>query len=107
MLQSKHRAMACRGKGFAVVAAEIKKLAEKISACSKKKSMSYPIRVYFHARENWKHSVLKLFRILSKQQFWLNKSQIPASNKKTSSEEINAGIQQLNKVTQQNAGILI
>jgi len=91
-----------QGKGFAVVAAEIKKLAEK-SQLAAKEIDELSNQGLFHARETGNI----LFDIIPDiEQTAILVKQIAASSleQKISSEEINAGIQQLNKVTQQNAG---
>ena len=91
-----------QGKGFAVVAAEIKKLAEK-SQLAAKEIDELSNQGLFHARETGNI----LFEIIPDiEQTAILVKQIADSSleQKTSSEEINAGIQQLNKVTQQNAG---
>jgi len=91
-----------QGKGFAVVAAEIKKLAEK-SQLAAKEIDELSNEGLFHARETGN---LLLEIIPDIEQTAILVKQIAASSleQKISSEEINAGIQQLNKVTQQNAG---
>jgi len=91
-----------QGKGFAVVAAEIKKLAEK-SQLAAKEIDELSNQGLFHARETGNI----LFEIIPDiEQTAILVKQIADSSleQKISSEEINAGIQQLNKVTQQNAG---
>jgi methyl-accepting chemotaxis protein len=91
-----------QGKGFAVVAAEIKKLAEK-SQLAAKEIDELSNQGLFHARETGNI----LFHIIPDiEQTAILVKQIADSSleQKISSEEINAGIQQLNKVTQQNAG---
>ena len=91
-----------QGKGFAVVAAEIKKLAEK-SQLAAKEIDELSNQGLFHARETGNILVDIIPDI---EQTAILVKQIAASSleQKISSEEINAGIQQLNKVTQQNAG---
>jgi len=91
-----------QGKGFAVVAAEIKKLAEK-SQLAAKEIDELSNQGLFHAKETGNI----FFDIIPDiEQTAILVKQIAASSleQKISSEEINAGIQQLNKVTQQNAG---
>ncbi len=91
-----------QGKGFAVVAAEIKKLAER-SQLAAKEIDELSNQGLFHAREAGNILVDIIPDI---EQTAILVKQIAASSleQKISSEEINAGIQQLNKVTQQNAG---
>lgn len=90
-----------QGKGFAVVAAEIKKLAENSQQAAKEINKLSAIGL-FQAKETGD----KLTEIMPDIELTAELvRQISASNveQKTSSEEINAGIQQLNIVTQQNA----
>jgi len=91
-----------QGKGFAVVAAEIKKLAEK-SQLAAKEIDELSNQGLFHAKETGN---ILLDIIPDIEQTAILVKQIAASSleQKISSEEINVGIQQLNKVTQQNAG---
>lgn len=90
-----------QGKGFAVVAAEIKKLAEHSQQAAKEINKLSAIGL-FQAKETGE----KLEEIIPDIELTAQLvRQIATSNneQKNSSEEINAGIQQLNIVTQQNA----
>lgn len=90
-----------QGKGFAVVAAEIKKLAERSQLAAKEiNELSNKGLIQAKETENL------LFEIIPDiEQTSILVKQIAASGveQKISSEEINQGIQQLNRVTQQNA----
>ncbi len=90
-----------QGKGFAVVADEIKKLAEKSQLAAKEiNELSNKGLIQAKETENL------LFEIIPHiEQTSILVKQIATSSveQKISSEEINHGIQQLNKVTQQNA----
>jgi methyl-accepting chemotaxis protein len=90
-----------QGKGFGVVAAEIKKLAER-SQLAAKEINELSTHGLFQARETGE----KLMSIIPDIEHTAELvKQISASSteQKLSSEEINHGIQQLNRVTQQNA----
>lgn len=91
-----------QGKGFAVVASEIKKLAEK-SQLAAKEINELSTKGLIQARETG--TILQEIVPDIEHTADLVK-QIAASSleQRISSEEINIGIQQLNKVTQQNAG---
>lgn len=91
-----------QGKGFAVVAAEVKKLAERAQLAAKEIN-ELSTKGLFQAKETEN----KLLDIIPDIEYTAKLvKQIAASSleQKISSEEINQGIQQLNKVTQQNAG---
>lgn len=90
-----------QGKGFAVVAAEVKKLAEKSQLAAKEIN-----ELSTHGLIQAKETGEKLLEIIPDiEQTALLVKEIAASSmeQKLSSEEINSGIKQLNKVTQQNA----
>ncbi len=90
-----------QGKGFGVVAAEIKKLAERSQMAAKEIN---ELSVYGLLQA--KATGEKLMEVIPDiEQTAILIRQIAASGteQKTSSEEINQGIQQLNLVTQQNA----
>lgn len=90
-----------QGKGFAVVAAEVKKLAEKSQLAAKEIN-----ELSNHGLIQAKETGEKLLEIIPDiEQTALLVKEIAASSmeQKLSSEEINSGIKQLNKVTQQNA----
>ena len=90
-----------QGKGFAVVAAEVKKLAEKSQLAAKEIN-----ELSTHGLVQAKETGEKLLEIIPDiEQTARLVKQIAASSveQKLSSEEINNGIKQLNKVTQQNA----
>jgi methyl-accepting chemotaxis protein len=90
-----------QGKGFAVVASEVKKLAEKSQLAAKEIN-----ELSTHGLIQAKETGEKLLEIIPDiEQTAMLVKQIAASSveQKLSSEEINNGIKQLNKVTQQNA----
>lgn len=91
-----------QGKGFAVVAAEIKKLAEK-SQLAAKEIDELSNQGLFHARETG-NILLEIIPDIEQTAILVKQIAASSLEQKISSEEINAGIQQLNKVTQQNAG---
>ncbi|MBW8327488.1 MAG: methyl-accepting chemotaxis protein [Prolixibacteraceae bacterium] len=90
-----------QGKGFGVVAAEIKKLAERSQQAAKEiNELSTQGILQAKETEN------KLLEIIPDIEQTANLVKLIAASsldQKISSEEINQGIQQLNKVTQQNA----
>jgi methyl-accepting chemotaxis protein len=91
-----------QGKGFAVVAAEIKKLAEK-SQLAAKEIDELSNQGLFHARET-ENILIEIIPDIEQTAILVKQISDSSLEQKISSEEINAGIQQLNKVTQQNAG---
>jgi len=91
-----------QGKGFAVVAAEIKKLAEK-SQLAAKEIDELSNQGLFHARET-ENILIEIIPDIEQTAILVKQIADSSLEQKISSEEINAGIQQLNKVTQQNAG---
>jgi len=91
-----------QGKGFAVVAAEIKKLAEK-SQLAAKEIDELSNQGLFHARET-ENILFEIIPDIEQTAILVKQIADSSLEQKISSEEINAGIQQLNKVTQQNAG---
>jgi len=91
-----------QGKGFAVVAAEIKKLAEK-SQLAAKEIDELSNQGLFHARETG-NILLEIIPDIEQTAILVKQIAASSLEQKITSEEINAGIQQLNKVTQQNAG---
>jgi methyl-accepting chemotaxis protein len=91
-----------QGKGFAVVAAEIKKLAERSQQAAKEIN-----ELSSHGLSQAKETGNILLEIIPDiEHTAVLVEQIVKSSleQKISSEEINAGIQQLNRITQQNAG---
>ena len=91
-----------QGKGFAVVAAEIKKLAEK-SQLAAKEIDELSNQGLFHAKETG-NILLEIIPDIEQTAILVKQIAASSLEQKITSEEINAGIQQLNKVTQQNAG---
>ena len=91
-----------QGKGFAVVAAEIKKLAEK-SQLAAKEIDELSNQGLFHARET-ENILIEIIPDIEQTAILVKQIADSSLEQKISSEEINTGIQQLNKVTQQNAG---
>ncbi len=91
-----------QGKGFAVVAAEIKKLAEK-SQLAAKEINELSNSGLIQARET-ENILLEIIPDIEHTATLVKEIAASSVEQRISSEEINAGIQQLNKVTQQNAG---
>jgi len=91
-----------QGKGFAVVAAEIKKLAER-SQLAAKEINELSNQGLFQAKETG-NILLEIIPDIEHTALLVKQIAASSLEQKISSEEINAGIQQLNRVTQQNAG---
>jgi len=91
-----------QGKGFAVVAAEIKKLAER-SQLAAKEINELSSHGLFQAKETG-NILLEIIPDIEHTAVLVKQIAASSLEQKISSEEINAGIQQLNRVTQQNAG---
>jgi methyl-accepting chemotaxis protein len=91
-----------QGKGFAVVAAEIKKLAERSQLAAKEINM-LSNQGLFQARETG-HILHEIIPDIEHTAILVKKIAASSLEQKISSEEINTGVQQLNRVTQQNAG---
>jgi methyl-accepting chemotaxis protein len=90
-----------QGKGFAVVAAEIKKLAEK-SQLAAKEINELSTHGLIQARETGE-KLLEIIPDIEQTAMLVKEIAASSMDQKLSSEEINNGIKQLNKVTQQNA----
>src|SRR5665648_578611 len=91
-----------QGKGFAVVAAEIKKLAER-SQLAAKEINELSAHGLLQARET-ENMLLQIIHDIEYPATLVKQIAASSVEQKASSEEINRGIQQLNIVTQQNAG---
>ena len=91
-----------QGKGFAVVAAEIKKLAER-SQLAAKEINELSNKGLLQAKETGA-ILLDIIPDIEHTAILVKQISTSSLEQKISSEEINAGIQQLNRVTQQNAG---
>lgn len=91
-----------QGKGFAVVAAEIKKLAERSHSAAKEINELSRIGV-LQASETGK-TLLEIVPEIEQTAELVKQITAASKEQRISSEEINIGIQQLNKVTQLNAG---
>jgi len=91
-----------QGKGFAVVAAEIKKLAER-SQLAAKEINELSSQGLFQAKETG-NILLEIIPDIEHTAILVKQIAESSLEQKISSEEINAGIQQLNRITQQNAG---
>jgi methyl-accepting chemotaxis protein len=91
-----------QGKGFAVVAAEIKKLAER-SQLAAKEINELSSHGLFQAKETG-NILLEIIPDIEHTAVLVKQIVESSLEQKMSSEEINAGIQQLNRITQQNAG---
>ncbi len=91
-----------QGKGFAVVAAEIKKLAEKSQLAAKEINELSTLGL-MHANETG-NILLQIVPDIEHTATLVKQIADSSLEQKISSEEINEGIQQLNKVVQQNAG---
>lgn len=91
-----------QGKGFAVVAAEIKKLAER-SQLAAKEINELSNHGLFQAKETG-NILLEIIPDIEHTAVLVKQIVESSLEQKMSSEEINAGIQQLNRITQQNAG---
>jgi len=90
-----------QGKGFAVVAAEVKKLAEKSQLAAKEINELSHLGL-FQAREVG-DKLLDIIPDIEHTAMLVKQIAASSVEQKISSEEINQGIQQLNRVTQQNA----
>ena len=90
-----------QGKGFAVVAAEIKKLAER-SQLAAKEINELSKHGLIQATETGK-KLLDIIPDIEQTSILVKQIALSSLDQKNSSEEINQGIQQLNRVTQQNA----
>ncbi len=90
-----------QGKGFAVVAAEVKKLAEK-SQLAAKEINELSTHGLIQARETGE-KLLEIIPDIEQTAMLVKEIAASSMDQKLSSEEINNGIKQLNKVTQQNA----
>ncbi len=91
-----------QGKGFAVVAAEIKKLAERSQQAAKEINL-ISSQGLLQARETG-HILNEIIPDIEHTAILVKQIAASSLEQKISSEEINTGIQQLNRVTQQNAG---
>jgi len=90
-----------QGKGFAVVAAEVKKLAEKSQLAAKEINELSTLGL-IQARETGE-KLLEIIPDIEQTAMLVKEIAASSMDQKLSSEEINNGIKQLNKVTQQNA----
>lgn len=90
-----------QGKGFAVVAAEIKKLAEK-SQLAAKEINELSTKGLIQAKDT-ENMLLQIIPDIEQTSVLVKQIAASSVEQKISSEEINLGIQQLNRVTQQNA----
>ncbi len=90
-----------QGKGFAVVAAEIKKLAER-SQLAAKEINELSKHGLIQATETGK-KLLDIIPDIEQTSILVKQIALSSLDQKNSSEEVNQGIQQLNRVTQQNA----
>ena len=91
-----------QGKGFAVVAAEIKKLAER-SQLAAKEINELSSQGLFQAKET-ENILLEIIPDIEHTAVLVKQIAASSLEQRISSEEINSGIQELNKITQQNAG---
>lgn len=91
-----------QGKGFAVVAAEIKKLAERSYSAAKEINELSRIGM-LQASETGK-TLLQIVPEIQQTAELVKQITLASKEQRINSEEINIGIQQLNKVTQLNAG---
>jgi len=91
-----------QGKGFAVVAAEIKKLAERSYSAAKEINELSRIGM-LQASETGK-TLLQIVPEIEQTAELVKQITLASKEQRINSEEINIGIQQLNKVTQLNAG---
>lgn len=91
-----------QGKGFAVVAAEIKKLAERSHLAAKEINELSSLGV-LQASETGK-TLLEIVPQIEYTAELVKQITTASREQRINSEEINIGIQQLNRVTQQNAG---
>jgi methyl-accepting chemotaxis protein len=91
-----------QGKGFAVVAAEIKKLAERSHLAAKEINELSRLGM-LQASETGK-TLLEIVPQIEHTAELVKQITAASREQRVNSEEINIGIQQLNKITQQNAG---
>ncbi len=91
-----------QGKGFAVVAAEIKKLAERSHLAAKEINELSRLGM-LQASETGK-TLLEIVPQIEHTAELVKQITAASREQRINSEEINIGIQQLNKITQQNAG---
>lgn len=91
-----------QGKGFAVVAAEIKKLAEHSQSAAKE--INELSRIGLLQANETETTLFKIVPDIQQTAELVKQIATSSLEQRISSEEINVGIQQLNKITQQNAG---
>jgi len=91
-----------QGKGFGVVAAEIKKLAERAHSAANEINELSRLGV-LQANETGE-TLLKIVPEIEQTAELVKQISMASKEQRVNSFEINTGIQQLNKVTQQNAG---